>query len=141
MRQGSAGAAAAVELDAEGRLLTPGLVDCHTHLVHAGSRAAEWGERLAGASYEALAARGGGILSTVRATRAAAWTHGLGHGGETGASQQACDNKVFDSGCHGDFSLGCGRLTQTFAIRLVDSVRAPCIACIAAGKRFVKLLE
>jgi len=66
-----AGAAARLELDAEGRLLTPGLVDCHTHLVHAGSRAEEWGERLAGASYEAIAARGGGILSTVRATRAA----------------------------------------------------------------------
>ncbi len=66
-----AGGAARLELDAEERLLTPGLVDCHTHLIHAGSRAAEWGERLAGASYEELAARGGGILSTVRATRAA----------------------------------------------------------------------
>jgi imidazolonepropionase len=67
-----AGAAAARELDAEGRLLTPGLVDCHTHLVHAGSRAAEWEARLAGRTYEELAAAGGGILSTVRATRAAA---------------------------------------------------------------------
>jgi imidazolonepropionase len=66
-----AGGAARLELDAEERLLTPGLVDCHTHLVHAGSRSAEWGERLAGASYEEVAARGGGILSTVRATRAA----------------------------------------------------------------------
>jgi imidazolonepropionase len=66
-----AGAAARLELDAEGRLLTPGLVDAHTHLVHAGSRAVEWGERLAGATYEEVAARGGGILSTVRATRAA----------------------------------------------------------------------
>jgi imidazolonepropionase len=66
-----AGAAALRELDAEGRLLTPGLVDAHTHLVHAGSRAEEWAERLAGASYEAIAARGGGILATVRATRAA----------------------------------------------------------------------
>jgi imidazolonepropionase len=66
-----AGAAARLELDGEGRLLTPGLVDCHTHLVHAGTRSAEWGERLAGATYEELAARGGGILATVRATRAA----------------------------------------------------------------------
>jgi len=64
--------AAAHELDAEGRLLTPGLVDCHTHLVHAGSRAAEWETRLAGATYQTLAAAGGGILATVRATRAAA---------------------------------------------------------------------
>jgi imidazolonepropionase len=67
-----AGARAARELDAEGRLLTPGLVDCHTHLVHAGTRAAEWEARLGGATYQELAARGGGILSTVRATRAAA---------------------------------------------------------------------
>ena len=67
-----AGAGTPVELDAEGGLVTPGLVDCHTHLVHAGSRAAEWEARLGGATYQELAARGGGILATVRATRAAA---------------------------------------------------------------------
>ncbi len=66
-----AGATAAVELDAEGRLLTPGLIDSHTHLVHAGHRAAEFERRLQGASYEALARAGGGILATVAATRAA----------------------------------------------------------------------
>jgi imidazolonepropionase len=70
-RELPAGARARVELDAEGRLLTPGLVDCHTHLVHAGRRAGEWEARLAGASYEALARAGGGILATVAATRAA----------------------------------------------------------------------
>ena len=75
-----AGAAAACELDAEGRLLTPGLVDCHTHLVHAGSRAAEWAARLGGATYESIAAAGGGILSTVRATRAAGAERLLGPG-------------------------------------------------------------
>ena len=57
--------------DCEGRWITPGLVDCHTHLVHAGDRAAEFAQRLAGASYEDIARAGGGILSTVRATRAA----------------------------------------------------------------------
>ena len=57
--------------DAGGALLTPGLVDCHTHLVFAGDRAAEFEQRLEGASYEAIARAGGGILSTVRATRAA----------------------------------------------------------------------
>jgi len=67
-----AGAGTPLELDAEGRLLTPGLVDCHTHLVHAGGRAAEWEARLGGATYQELAAQGGGILSTVRATREAA---------------------------------------------------------------------
>ncbi|HZT56925.1 MAG TPA: imidazolonepropionase [Burkholderiaceae bacterium] len=60
------------ELDAGGRLVTPGLVDCHTHIVYAGNRAAEIERRLAGESYESIARAGGGIVSTVRATRAAA---------------------------------------------------------------------
>jgi imidazolonepropionase len=51
--------------------ITPGLVDCHTHLVYAGNRADEFEQRLCGASYEEIARRGGGINSTVRATRAA----------------------------------------------------------------------
>ena len=56
---------------AGGRLATPGLVDCHTHLVYGGQRANEFALRLAGASYEEVARAGGGIVSTVRATRAA----------------------------------------------------------------------
>lgn len=55
----------------EGRLVTPGLIDCHTHLVYAGSRAHEFDLRLNGASYEDIANAGGGIASTVAATRAA----------------------------------------------------------------------
>jgi imidazolonepropionase len=55
----------------EGRLVTPGLVDCHTHAVHAGHRAVEFELRLNGASYAEIARAGGGILSTVGATRAA----------------------------------------------------------------------
>ncbi len=55
----------------DGRWITPGLVDCHTHLVHGGDRAAEFEMRLAGASYEEIARAGGGIVSTVKATRAA----------------------------------------------------------------------
>jgi imidazolonepropionase len=55
----------------EGRLITPGLVDCHTHVVFGGDRAGEWEQRLAGASYEDIARAGGGITATVRATRAA----------------------------------------------------------------------
>ena len=58
-------------LDLGGRLITPGLIDCHTHLVYAGNRASEWAMRLAGATYEEIAREGGGIASTVRATRAA----------------------------------------------------------------------
>ncbi len=54
-----------------GLLATPGLVDCHTHLVYGGQRAGEFAMRLAGASYEEMARAGGGIVSSVRATRAA----------------------------------------------------------------------
>jgi len=57
------------EVDAEGALLTPGLIDCHTHLVHAGDRSREFEMRLQGTSYEAIARAGGGIVSTVRQTR------------------------------------------------------------------------
>ena len=59
----------AEKVDCGGRLVTPGLIDCHTHLVFAGDRATEWEMRLAGASYEEIARAGGGILSTVKATR------------------------------------------------------------------------
>jgi len=55
---------------ADGRWITPGLIDCHTHLVFAGNRAPEFERRLQGASYEQIAREGGGILSTVHATRA-----------------------------------------------------------------------
>jgi imidazolonepropionase len=55
----------------DGRLVTPGLVDCHTHLVYAGDRAQEFELRLCGASYEEIARAGGGIASTVKATRSA----------------------------------------------------------------------
>ena len=57
--------------DCEGRWITPGLIDCHTHLVHAGDRAREFELRLAGASYEEIARAGGGIVSTMTATRVA----------------------------------------------------------------------
>lgn len=59
------------EHDLEGRLVTPALIDCHTHIVHGGHRAAEFELRLTGASYEEIARAGGGIISTVSATRAA----------------------------------------------------------------------
>ncbi|WP_158915274.1 imidazolonepropionase [Caulobacter sp. S45] len=72
---GPAGEAPALEaeesIDGEGRWVTPGLIDPHTHLVYGGDRAQEFERRLAGASYEEIALSGGGILSTMRATRVA----------------------------------------------------------------------
>ena len=62
---------AKTRVDLAGRWITPGLIDCHTHLVHGGDRAREFEMRLAGSSYEEIARAGGGILSTVRATRLA----------------------------------------------------------------------
>jgi imidazolonepropionase len=59
------------EADCEGRWITPGLIDCHTHLVYAGDRAQEFELRLRGASYEEVARAGGGIVSSVKALRAA----------------------------------------------------------------------
>jgi imidazolonepropionase len=65
----SAADAALPRHDGGGAWVTPGLIDCHTHLVYGGQRAQEFAMRLAGAGYEEIARAGGGILSTVRATR------------------------------------------------------------------------
>jgi imidazolonepropionase len=64
-------AADAAIIDAEQRCVTPGFIDAHTHLVFAGNRAAEYEQRIAGATYQQIAAAGGGILRTVELTRAA----------------------------------------------------------------------
>ncbi|MCC4609380.1 imidazolonepropionase [Xanthomonas campestris pv. zinniae] len=65
------GFAAATTHDCQRRWISPGLIDCHTHLVYAGNRANEFEQRLRGASYADIAAAGGGIVATMRATRAA----------------------------------------------------------------------
>jgi len=57
--------------DLQGQLLTPSFIDCHTHIVHGGNRAAEFEQRLQGASYAEISAAGGGIVSTMTATRKA----------------------------------------------------------------------
>lgn len=72
---GPRGEAPVVErtVDLGGRLVTPGFIDPHTHLIYGGNRALEWEQRLLGADYAEIARNGGGILSTVRATRAAGY--------------------------------------------------------------------
>jgi imidazolonepropionase len=69
--QASPEALASTVKDVQGKCITPGFIDCHTHLVYAGNRCHEYAMRLSGASYEAIAKAGGGIRSTVLATRAA----------------------------------------------------------------------
>src|ERR1700720_185088 len=66
-----ADARSAEKLDVEGRVILPGFVDSHTHLVHAASRAEEYELKIAGASYEEIARKGGGILNSVKKLRAA----------------------------------------------------------------------
>lgn len=66
-----AASGACITFDAKGNWITPGLIDCHTHLVYGGTRAREFEMRLQGVSYEEIARLGGGIRSTVAATRAA----------------------------------------------------------------------
>jgi imidazolonepropionase len=68
-------------IDAKGALVTPGLIDCHTHLVFAGNRAREFELRLQGATYEDIARAGGGIVSTMKATRAASEAQLTGESG------------------------------------------------------------
>ena len=62
---------AEVATDARGLWITPGLIECHTHLVYAGDRSNEFAARLRGATYEEISRAGGGIVSTMRATRGA----------------------------------------------------------------------
>ncbi len=72
-RQLPAGVEAAREIDCQQRWVTPGLIDCHTHLVYAGNRSHEFEQRLRGVTYAEIAQQGGGIQSTVQATRSASF--------------------------------------------------------------------
>ena len=112
-----AGADAKEQIDCEGRWITPGLVDCHTHLVFGGNRAHEFELRLKGASYEEIARAGGGIVSTVAATRAASEAELL-----TGALPRL-DALIGDGVTTIEIKSGYGLNTQT-EMRQLSAARA-----------------
>jgi imidazolonepropionase len=100
-----------------GAWVTPGLVDCHTHLVFGGNRAAEWEQRLGGATYEEIAGAGGGIMSTVRATRSSS-------SGELIASARARLQALMRSGVTTvEIKSGYGLDTAT-ELRMLNAVKA-----------------
>ena len=90
-------------VEVDGGWVTPGLIDCHTHLVFAGDRAHEFELRLEGASYEEIARAGGGILSTVRAVREASFSPASAIRGQTspgirrGRSPAAKSSRLLDA--------------------------------------------
>lgn len=103
--------------DAGGAWMTPGLVDCHTHLVYGGNRAREFEQRLRGATYEEVARAGGGILSTVRDTRA------LDEAGLVQAALPRLDALLADGATTVEIKSGYGLDTET-EVRMLRAARA-----------------
>ena len=118
---------AAKQIDCGGRWITPGLVDCHTHLVYAGDRAREFEMRLAGASYEEIAKAGGGIVSTVKATRAAS------QDALVAAALPRLDALIADGACTVEIKSGYG-------LSLDDEVKMLRAARALADKRKVRIV-
>jgi imidazolonepropionase len=104
-------------IDCENRWITPGLIDCHTHLVYGGDRAAEFEARLNGASYEEIARAGGGIMSTVNATRAATETELLS------ASRPRLNALLAEGVTTIEIKSGYG-LSETSELQLLRAIRA-----------------
>ncbi len=135
-----AGPAHAAEHDLDGQLVTPGLVDCHTHLVYGGQRAAEFELRLQGASYEQIARAGGGIRSTVAATRTA--TDGeLWHGAQARALALMAEGVTTlevksGYGLSAEHEARCLRIARLLAHQLPLTVRTTCLAAHALPPEF-----
>jgi imidazolonepropionase len=118
---------AAKQIDCGGRWITPGLVDCHTHLVYAGDRAREFEMRLAGASYEEIAKAGGGIVSTVKATRAASQDELVA------SALPRLDALIADGACTVEIKSGYG-LSLDGEVKMLRAARA------LANKRKVRIV-
>lgn len=117
----------AKQIDCGGRWITPGLIDCHTHLVYAGDRAREFEMRLAGASYEEIAKAGGGIVSTVKATRAAS------QDALVAAALPRLDALIADGACTVEIKSGYG-LSLDDELKMLRAARA------LADKRKVRIV-
>ncbi|MFM2067546.1 MAG: hypothetical protein RLZZ584_2455 [Pseudomonadota bacterium] len=128
------------EHDAGGALLTPGLVDCHTHLVYSGRRAREFELRLQGASYEDIARAGGGIRSTVAATRAAsdAQLHASARARALTLLAQGVTTLEIKSGygLSAEHEARCLRVARRLGAELPLSVRTTCLAAHALPPEF-----
>ncbi|HEY8948567.1 MAG TPA: imidazolonepropionase, partial [Rhizomicrobium sp.] len=118
---------AARRVDCDGRWITPGLIDCHTHLVYGGDRAREFEMRLNGATYEEIAKAGGGIVSTVKATRGASQDELIA------SALPRLDALIADGACTVEIKSGYG-------LSLADEVKMLRAARALAEKRKVRIV-
>jgi imidazolonepropionase len=135
-----AGLQADKEIDLGGALVTPGLVDCHTHLVYAGQRAREFELRLQGASYEQIARAGGGIRSTVAATRAASDEQLLSAARERALTLMAEGVSTLEIksgyGLSAEHEARCLRIARRLGRELPLTVRTTCLSAHALPPEF-----